>query len=60
MCPQCGRADTVHSVEELAAFARSQLGQSGPGYQGPPGYQGQPGYQAPSGRSSASAAVWFP
>src|SRR5229473_3161677 len=45
VCPQCGSAAAVHSVEELAAMARGQLGQYGPGYQ-TPGYQ-TPGYQAP-------------
>ena len=29
MCPQCGSAAAVHSIEELAALARSRLGQPG-------------------------------
>ena len=40
MCPQCGSAAAVHSVEELAAMARTQLGEYPPGYpvaQPPPG-----------------------
>src|ERR1700745_1396674 len=40
VCPQCGSAAAVHSVDELAAMARARLGQFGLGYQGPP-----PGYQ---------------
>ncbi len=40
MCPQCGSAAAVHSVEELAAMARTQLGEYPPGYQAPP----PPGY----------------
>ena len=48
MCPQCGSAGGVHSVDDLAAMARARLGQFGLGYQGPPqGYQQPPGYQAP-------------
>ena len=27
ICPQCGSAAAVHSIEELAAMARSRLGQ---------------------------------
>jgi hypothetical protein len=41
MCPQCGSAAAVHSVEELAAMARTQLGEYSPGYAAPP-----PGYPA--------------
>ena len=48
VCPQCGSAAAVHSVDELAAMARARLGQFGLGYQGPPqGYQQPPGYQGP-------------
>ena len=36
VCPQCGSAAAVHSVDELAAMARARLGQFGLGYQGPP------------------------
>ena len=50
MCPQCGSAAAVHSVEELAAMARTQLGESQPGYAAPatpPGYPAaQPGFPA--------------
>jgi hypothetical protein len=35
VCPQCGSAAAVHSVEELAAMARGRLGQDAPGYQMP-------------------------
>jgi hypothetical protein len=46
VCPQCGSAAAVHSVEELAAMARTQLGEYPPGYAAPP----PPGYPAaPSG-----------
>jgi hypothetical protein len=45
VCPQCGSAAAVHSVEELAAMARTQLGEYSPGYAPPP-----PGFPAaPSG-----------
>jgi len=48
VCPQCGSAAAVHSVDELAAMARARLGQFGLGYQGPPpGYQQPQGYQQP-------------
>ena len=48
VCPRCGSAAAVHSVDELAAMARARLGQFGLGYQGsPPGYQPAPGYQPP-------------
>jgi hypothetical protein len=32
VCPQCGSAAAVHSVEELAAMAQGRLGQNAPGY----------------------------
>jgi hypothetical protein len=41
VCPQCGSAAAVHSISELAAMARSQLGQAQQG-----GPAGQPGYAA--------------
>ncbi|HEX3193449.1 MAG TPA: hypothetical protein VHS30_27100 [Streptosporangiaceae bacterium] len=48
VCPQCGSAAAVHSVDELAAMARARLGQFGLGYQGPPqGYQPPRGYRPP-------------
>jgi hypothetical protein len=50
VCPQCGSAAAVHSIGELAALARNQLGQQ-PGYgPAPPGGFGPPpppGYQGP-------------
>jgi hypothetical protein len=49
VCPQCGSAAAVHSIEELAAMARSRLGQvqgnpaTGQPQAGPqPGWAGQP------------------
>jgi hypothetical protein len=51
VCPQCGSTAAVHSIEELAALARSRLGEQ-PGYAaggqpgsaatGPPGYAAEP------------------
>ena len=51
MCPQCGSAAAVHSVEELAAMARTRLGGYPPGFASPPGYPAAPsGFPAaPSG-----------
>jgi hypothetical protein len=50
VCPQCGSAAAVHSVEELAAMARTKLGEYPPGYAPPP----PPGYPAaPSGFPAA-------
>ena len=51
MCPQCGSAAAVHSVEELAAMARTQLGEYPPGYPAPPppGYPRSEFPPAPSG-----------
>jgi hypothetical protein len=49
VCPQCGSAAGVHSIEELAAMARARLGQiQGPGAGPQPGYaaEPQPGYAA--------------
>jgi hypothetical protein len=45
VCPQCGSASAVHSIQELAAIARARLGQQ-PGAAGaPPGPgTGQPGW----------------
>jgi hypothetical protein len=53
VCPQCGDAAAVHSIGELAALARNQLGQQ-PGYAPPPQTGNdpppQPGYpSSPSG-----------
>ena len=43
VCPQCGSAAAVHSIEELAAMARSRLGQlQGNPAAGQPGGAGQP------------------
>jgi hypothetical protein len=44
VCPQCGSAAGVHSIEELAALARQQLGGQGPGFGGPPqqGFDAEP------------------
>jgi hypothetical protein len=39
-CPQCGSSAAVHSIGELAAMARSQLGQAQPGP--PPGWAAEP------------------
>jgi hypothetical protein len=39
-CPQCGSSAAVHSIGELAAIARSQLGQAQPGPQ--PGWAAEP------------------
>ena len=49
MCPQCGSAAAVHSIEELAAMARSQLGQQ-------PGGAPQPGGPQPPGAQPGWAA----
>jgi hypothetical protein len=49
VCPQCGSAAGVHSIEELAAMARARLGQiQGPGAGPQPGYAAgpQPGHGA--------------
>ena len=57
VCPQCGSAAAVHSVDELAAMARTRLGQFGLGYQGPPpGYQ-PPGVSGATGISGAAARI---
>jgi hypothetical protein len=48
-CPQCGSTAAVHSIEELAALARSRLGMPpGSAAAGPPGSTaaGPPGYAA--------------
>ena len=53
VCPQCGNTDAVHSIQELAALARAQLGQQGPAGPQPgmpaqpqPGTPAQPGWAA--------------
>jgi hypothetical protein len=49
VCPQCGSAAGVHSIEELAAMARARLGQvPGPGAGPQPGHGAgpQPGWAA--------------
>jgi len=55
VCPQCGSAAAVHSIGELAALARNQLGQQqgyGPTPQAsfnppPPGHDSPPDYNPP-------------
>jgi hypothetical protein len=45
VCPQCGSAANVHSIEELAALAKGRLGmlQQAPAQQGPtPGWAAEP------------------
>ena len=44
VCPQCGSAAAVHSIEELAALAKGRLGQQPPGYAPAPrqGYAAEP------------------
>ncbi len=43
ICPRCGSAAEVHAIQELAALARAQLGETPPPYPGaPPG--SVPGY----------------
>jgi hypothetical protein len=49
VCPQCGSAAGVHSIEELAAMARARLGQApgaGPAPQPGPAADPQPGWAA--------------
>jgi hypothetical protein len=65
VCPQCGSAAAVHSVEELAAMAQGRLGQHAPGYQPPPGFPSAPasGFPSPSpsqGFPSPSPSPGFP
>jgi hypothetical protein len=61
VCPRCGSAAAVHSVDELAAMARVRLGQFGLGYQGsPPGYQPTPGYQPPGSPPPPPPSSGFP
>ncbi len=59
MCPKCGSADRVHSIEEWATMAQASMGhmwQAGapvPGYPAQPG--AQPGPGGPSGFPDPSA-----
>lgn len=47
VCPQCGDASAVHSIQELAAMARARLGQQpGPAAGQPGPGTGQPGWAA--------------
>jgi hypothetical protein len=41
VCPQCGSAANVHSIEEFADLARTRLGDLGQPH-GQPGYDRQP------------------
>jgi hypothetical protein len=48
VCPQCGSADAVHSIQELADMARGRLGQQPGSPAGPQsGYGAQPQAGAP-------------
>jgi len=64
VCPQCGSAAAVHSVGELAAMARSQLGEYPPGYPPAPGYPPPPSEYPPASGfpppSEYSQAPGFP
>jgi hypothetical protein len=66
-CPRCGKTDAVHSIQELAALASSQLGQQPPGsqtagwaaepQQGPvPGWAAEPQAGPLPGPGSAGSA----
>ncbi len=46
MCPQCGSAAAVHSIEELAALAKAQLGEPQQGYAAQPQQGPVPGWAA--------------
>jgi hypothetical protein len=56
VCPQCGSAAAVHSVQELGDWASMQLAQIQQGNPGQPGFPGQPqqggvpGYAAEPGQ----------
>src|SRR5215469_3272214 len=67
-CPRCGSTDAVHSIQELAALASSQLGQQPPGSQtagwaaepqaGPmPGWAAEPQAGPPPGPGGAGGAA---
>lgn len=43
-CPRCGSTTNVHSIQELAALARAQLGQQPAGFPAPGQPGGVPGY----------------
>lgn len=45
MCPQCGSADQVHSIEEWAAMAQANMGHQWQPGAPMPGYQAQPNPQ---------------
>jgi hypothetical protein len=48
VCPQCGKSDAVHSIQELAALAKTQLGQQPPGSTPSQGWNAEP-QQGPAG-----------
>lgn len=45
-CPQCGRSEQVHSVQELADLARMRLGQTQQGLKASPPQSGLRGWEA--------------
>ncbi|MGH3302921.1 MAG: hypothetical protein ACRDOK_14790 [Streptosporangiaceae bacterium] len=48
VCPQCGKSDAVHTVQELAGLAKTQLGQQPPGSTPQEGWNAEP-QQGPAG-----------
>ena len=57
MCPQCGSADQVHSIEEWAAMAQANMGHQWQPGAPMPGYPAAP---APQPGYAASAATRLP
>lgn len=45
-CPQCGSAEAVHTVQELADIAKMQLGQTQQGFPAAPQQGAQQGWEA--------------
>ena len=58
VCPQCGNTDAVHSIQELAALARAQMGQAPMGPQPGMPAQPQPGTPAQPGWAAEPQAGW--
>jgi hypothetical protein len=55
VCPQCGSAAAVHSIEEWAAMAQANMGHRWQPGAPMPGYPAQPGPQPASGPAPAPA-----
>jgi hypothetical protein len=58
VCPQCGSATAVHSIQELAALARMRLGEQGTAAAPQPGFAAEPTPVTDPGQAAGPQPGW--